>query len=355
MGSDDKLYVRDSDKAQIQVFEPTEFTGYLHEALYLFSKGRYQESKVPLTQVLTMNNLFDYANMAMGKALYKEEDYEGALRYARLSKDLDTYSDAFWEIRNNWLRRHLTVIVIMILLLVALNAVIRQLDKRRHVLDGPRAALSKLGEIRLIRQIRYVFYFMRHPIDGCYGIKREGRVSVLSANVLLACIMILYVVNKYFCVFLFKTVREGSYDVLSDLGLILVVLVLVVGCNYLMCTINDGEGKLKDIYCSFIYSFGPYIVLMPFIILLSHAVTYNEEFFVDFGKFIAITWVAVLIVIAVREINNYTVGETVKIILLTLFTILIVCLLAFILYVLWAQVFDFLQSVVREAVYRIGS
>ncbi len=355
VGSDDKLYVLDSDKAQIQVFEPTEFTGYLHEALYLFSKGRYQESKVPLTQVLTMNNLFDYANMAMGKALYKEEDYEGALRYARLSKDLDTYSDAFWEIRNNWLRRHLTVIVIMILLLVALNAVIRQLDKRRHVLDGPRAALSKLGEIRLIRQIRYVFYFMRHPIDGCYGIKREGRVSVLSANVLLACIMILYVVNKYFCGFLFKTVREGSYDVLSDLGLILVVLVLVVGCNYLMCTINDGEGKLKDIYCSFIYSFGPYIVLMPFIILLSHAVTYNEEFFVDFGKFIAITWVAVLIVIAIREINNYTVGETVKIILLTLFTILIVCLLAFILYVLWAQVFDFLQSVVREAVYRIGS
>ena len=68
-----------------------------------------------------------------------------------------------------------------------------------------------------------------------------------------------------------------------------------------------------------------------------------------------IVWVAVLIVISVREINNYTVGETVKILLLTLFTILIVCLLVFILYVLWAQVFDFLQSVVREAVYRIGS
>ena len=122
-----------------------------------------------------------------------------------------------------------------------------------------------------------------------------------------------------------------------------------------MCTINDGEGKLKDIYCSFVYSFGPYLVILPFVFLLSHIVTYNEEFFVSFGTLFMFVWVAVLIVISVREINNYTVGETVKIILLTLFTILIVCLLAFILYVLWAQVLDFVQSFVREVVYRIGS
>ncbi|MCR5476480.1 MAG: YIP1 family protein [Lachnospiraceae bacterium] len=355
VGTDDKIYVLDSDKAQIQVYEPTEFTDYLHQALYLFSKGRYEESKVPLTQVLGMNNLFDYANMAMGKALYKEENYEGALRYAKLSKDLDTYSDAFWEIRNNWLRRHLTAIVLICLGLWIAKIVIRRLDRKMHILDGARALGKKIGSIRLVQQLRYLFYFMRHPIDGCYGIKREGRVSVLSANILLVLVMIFYVINKYFCGFLFKTVREGTYDVLSDVGLILVAAVLVVGCNYLMCTINDGEGKLKDIYCAFVYSFGPYLVLMPFIFLLSHVVTYNEEFFVSFGKFVMFVWIAVLIVIAVREINNYTVGETVKIILLTLFTILIVCLLVFILYVLWAQVFDFLQSVVREAVYRIGS
>ena len=68
-----------------------------------------------------------------------------------------------------------------------------------------------------------------------------------------------------------------------------------------------------------------------------------------------VVWIAVLIVISIREINNYTVGETAKIIFLTMFTILIVCLIGFILYVLWAQVFDFLQSVVREVVYKIGS
>ena len=66
-------------------------------------------------------------------------------------------------------------------------------------------------------------------------------------------------------------------------------------------------------------------------------------------------WIAVLVFIAVKEINDYTVGETVKIILLTLFTILIVCLLAFIIYVLWSQVIDFLQQIPREVVYKIES
>ena len=136
--------------------------------------------------------------------------------------------------------------------------------------------------------------------------------------------------------------------------MVLIALILIVGCNYLMCTINEGEGKFRHIYCSFIYSFAPYLVFMPFIFALSHAVTYNEVFFVEFASLVMMVWIAVLVFLAVKEINNYTVKETFKIIFLTVFTIIIACLLAFIIYVLWAQVFDFLQSLIGEVVYRIG-
>lgn len=355
ISTDDKIYVLDSDKAQIQVYEPTEFTGYLHTALYLFSKGRYSESKEPLQQVLQMNNLFDYANMAMGKALYKEENYEEALKYSRLAKDFDGYSDSFWEIRNVWLKHNLTAIVILLIILFVLVKAVGLLDRKKHILDKPRAVLHRFGEYRLIKQLRYMFTFMRHPIDGCYGIKHEGRVSVLSANILLIITIVFYIINKYFCGFLLKNVREGSYDVVSDAGMIILGLLLIVGCNYLMCTINDGEGKLKHIYCSLIYSAGPYITLIPFVFLLSHVVTYNETFFVELAMMAMAVWIAVLAFISIKEINNYTVKETFKIIFLTVFTILIVCLLAFIIYVLWSQVFDFLQSLAGEVVYRIGS
>ena len=355
IGLDDKIYVLDSEKAQIQVFAPTEFTSYLHNALYLFSKGRYKESKEPLKKVLEMNNLFTYANMAMGKALYKEGDYKGALKYAKIAKDKEGYSDAFWEIRNIWLKKNLTWIAIVILLLAVTRRILKILDKRKHILDKPRAFFGRLKNHKFIKELLYMFYFVRHPIDGCYGIKREGRVSVFSANILLLIGTVFFVVSKYFSGFLVKTVREGSFDVVSDIGMIFIGLLLIVSCNYLMCTINDGEGRFKHIYCAFIYGFGPYLILSPVIFILSHAVSNNEVFFVNFGAFCMWVWIAVLMFIGVQEINNYTVLETIKIILLTVFTILIVSLLAFIIYVLWSQVFDFLQSIFGEAVYRIGS
>ena len=353
IGTDDKIYVLDSDKAQIQVYKPTEFTDHLHDALYLFSKGRYTESKEPLQQVLEMNNLFDYANMAMSKALYKEGDYEGALKYSKLAKDLDTYSDSFWEIRASWLKHNLTAVILIVLAIAIVWLVLKALDKKYGILRGPRGAVKRFKEKKLVSQLRYMFYFMRHPIEGCYGIKHYNSVSLLSSNILLVLIMIIFVINKYFCGFITKTVREGSYDIMSDIGMIVLALALVVGCNYLMCTINDGEGKLKEIYCSFIYGFGPYICFMPFIFLLSHVITDNERFFVDFGRLFMMAWIGVLVFIAVKEINDYSVGETVKIILLTLFTILIVCLLAFIIYVLWSQVIDFAQQIPREVVYKL--
>lgn len=351
----DKIYILDSDKAQIQVFEPTEFTRHLHEALYLFSKGRYTESKEPLSRVLRMNNLFDYANMAMGRALLQEEDYDEALRYAKLAKDYDGYSDAFWEIRNNWLKRNLVTVILLILGIWLVRKILKLADKKWGILKAPRAALKRFGGLKLVRELKYMFFFIRHPIDGCYGIKRQNQVSVASANVILFTGILFYIINKYFCGFLFKTVREGSYDILSDVGLLLIALVLVTGCNYLMCTINDGEGKLKDIYCSFIYSLTPYLLFMPVIFAVSHGVTYNEAFFVDFASLFMFVWIGILLFISIREINNYTVKETVKIIGLTAFTILIALLLAFIIYVLWAQVFDFIQSLFGEVVYKIGN
>ena len=352
IGSDDKIYVLDSDKAQIQVYESTEFVDYLHDALNLFSKGRYTESKEPLSQVLKMNNLFDYANMAMGKALYKEENYEEALKYSRLSKDLDGYSDSFWEIRNAWLKHNLTAIALILIALFIVIRLVKALDKKRGILNGPKEALKTFGERKLIKQIRYMFYFMRHPLEACYGVKHYGAVSVASSNVLLFIMIVFFIINKYFCGFLMKTVREGSFDIVSDIGMILIALLLVVGCNYLMCTINDGEGKLKEIYCSLIYSFAPFIVFMPFIFLLSHVLTNNEEFLISFGRLFMFSWIGVLVFISIKEINDYTVKETIKIIFLTLFTILIVCLLAFIIYVLWAQVIDFVQQIPREVVYK---
>ncbi len=351
----DNIYLLDSEKNQIQVYRPSEFTSLLHNALYLYSKGRYTESKEPLEQVLKMNSMFDYANKAMGRALFQEENYDLATDYARLAKDYPGYSDAFWEIRNNWLKRNIVNLIVSIILLYILIKVLKYFDKKKGIFNKPREIWKGFYNNKLFSNVMYAKYFMRHPSDGSYGIAREGRASFSAPSIILVIFIAEYVINKYLCGFLQKTIREGRYELVSDIGTIIVVIVGVTLCNYLVCTINEGEGTVKKIYTYFCYSLMPYVLLTPVSFVLSHVVTNNEAFLITLVQVVMYGWVIVLMILAIQGVNNYTARETFKIICLSIFTILIVALLIFIIYVLWAQVFEFISAIIGEVVYRLGN
>lgn len=348
---DDRIYLLDSDKKQIHIFEPTEFTNLLHESLYLFSKGQYTQSKEPLSKVLQMNSMFDYANQAMGHAYLQEENYEQALKYFRLAKSFEGYSDAFWEVRNIWIRNYLVAAVLAIAAVIVLIRGGKSLYRKKYA-DHP---ATQTGEHVLWGQLRYSLYFMRHPMDGCYGVKKEGKNSWWCANILLGTFILISILEKYCSGFLVKTVREGRYDLITDIGKVLVIFIGLTACNYLVVTINEGEGFFKDLYCAYAYCLTPYIVIKPFVILLSNVLTYNEVFLITFANIIVWTWVVILILLTLKEINNFTVGETAKALAITAFTVLILTLLVCIIYVLFSQVIDFVITVVREVVYRIGN
>lgn len=348
---DDRIYLLDSDKKQIHIFEPTEFTNLLHESLYLFSKGQYTQSKEPLSKVLQMNSMFDYANQAMGHAYLQEENYEQALKYFRLAKSFEGYSDAFWEVRNIWIRNYLVAAVLAIAVVIVLIRGGKSLYRKKYA-NRP---TTQTGEHILLGQLRYSLYFMRHPMDGCYGVKKEGKNSWWCANILLGTFILISILEKYCSGFLVKTVREGRYDLITDIGKVLVIFIGLTACNYLVVTIHEGEGFFKDLYCAYAYCLTPYIVIKPFVILLSNALTYNEVFLISFANIIVWTWVVLLILLTLKEINNFTVGETAKALAITAFTVLILTLLVCIIYVLFSQVIDFVITVVREVVYRIGN
>ena len=352
--ANDRLYTIDSNTGLIQIYEPTEFTDLLHEALQLYSVGQYTASKAPLEKVLQMNSLFDLANKAMGRACYQEEDYAEALRYARLAKDRSGYSDAFWEIRNNWLKQNLAPVLILTAAAVLPVFALRKLNRRYRFTTKPGEALRRIGDKRYLSDLRYGFFYMRHPIDGSYGIAREGRANWTAPCTILLLFVLETLCNKYLCGFLQKTVQDGRYEFVADVGAILLAVTAVTICNYLVCSINDGEGTLKGIFTYICYSLTPCVLLIPVCFLLSHVLTRNEEFLITLVRVLMISWSAVILVIGIREVNNYTAKETAKIILLTLFTVLILALILFILYILWAQVIEFVSAVTGEVSYRVS-
>ena len=347
--SQGRLYVLDRDKALVQRFAATDYAALVHQGLAMYQEGRYAESRAPWEQVLALNSMFDYAQMGLGRAYYKLEMYDEALAASRLGGDKAGYSDAYWEIRNLWLQDSILWIIGALIAL----AVLRRLWKRLRNTWKPAKALSgvmhRVGQVRLLREIRFMTYFLRNPADAFYGVKHEGKVSVLSATILYALVVVIYIVNKYACGFLFKTVQDGRYEVGMDLTLVLGgVALFLVACN-LICSIRDGEGTFRQMYCSLAYALGPYIMIKPMVFALSFVLTYNEAFIISLMNLTIVALCLMLIVMMVKSLQNYTFSETFAALLLTLFTMLMIVIALVIAAALVAQLWEFIAAVWKEA------
>ena len=346
------IYVLDANLNSIQVLKPTEFTDLVHQAFTLFQEGKYAESKAPWTEVLRMNSLFTYASTGLGEALYREDNYEEAMAAFRNGGYRQGYSDAWWEQRSNILHANMSTAICVAVGLAVVWAVIKKLDRKFGILNPLRFAREKIGSVRLVREVSWSTMMLRNPYDACYGIKREKRASWLSAFILLGAFFALSVANKYFSGFLFKTMPDGYYELLNDFLVTFGAFLLLTICCYLVCTINDGEARFKDIFISAAYALIPMIVFLPIKLVLTNVLTYNEQFFITLIDVVSIGWTALLIILMLMYQNDYTLKQTFKTIFLTLFCVLVVVALIVVLYMLISQLVDFIVSIYGEVVYR---
>jgi uncharacterized membrane protein (GlpM family) len=118
--------------------------------------------------------------------------------------------------------------------------------------------------------------------------------------------------------------------------------------NYLISTISDGEGRIKDVVIGTAYSLFPYVLFALPIALLTRVLSLNEAFIYSLGQNLIYVWVGLMLFIMVKEIHNYSFGETLKNVLLTIFTMGLFLLTGYILYVLFNQLFDFISAILQE-------
>lgn len=345
-----KLYVLDDTSCQIQIFEPTEFTNNVHTALDLYSQGKYLESKKPWEKVLLMNNLFDYAHKGMAEAYYMEGNYEKAMEEFRLSNNQYSFSEAFTEYRNQKIRDNITLVLIAFIAVIGSIFALLKIKKKKKVLAE---GTKEITRSNLKNQLLFIFDMPKNPFDANYGIKRENKVSTISATILYLLFVVIYIIDKYCRGYIFSGVTTGQFYVIKDIAVVIGIMALFILCHYLVCSITEGEASLKNIYCAVIYSLMPYIILRPFVIVLTHVLTVNEIFLINILNFLIYVGCAILLVIMINQQNNYKVGETVKCIFWTLFSIIVAIAVLFILYVMAKQTVGFVSEIWNEVTYNV--
>lgn len=352
VASNDDLYVVDDTAGSIQVFRKTEFTYNVHKALELYISGKYEESKGLWEEVLRYNSMFDLAHKGIGMAYYLERDYTKAMEKFEIANAKEQYSEAFWEARNIWIMNNITKLAIILVALFAVIIVVSKTNKKYHYLAVVSGPIKRFGEKPKVKSILMMFKFIRHPMDAVYYVRYDKKIKIYNALIVLALIVAIYLLSLVFTGFLFTDIVLEKTILLKELTKVILPIALFIVSNYLISSLMSGEGSFKSIAINTMGSLMPIVIVMPWIILISNALTLNEGFLYYFPLVVMFIWTGVLLFVVIKETHNYSVKKTIVNFLLTALMMFVLIIAIILLYLVFAQLFGFFVDLVKEVIFR---
>ena len=331
------------------MYETTSFAREVHEGVRLYIEGYYAEAMPYFEDILNFNGSLLMAYQGIADAYFKAGNYPSALDNYKYAEDRDGYSQAFWELRNVVLQRYLSSALMGLFGLSIVLQVFKRVDQRQHWTDPLRNWFRNLTRYKLIDDFVFMFRFIKQPADSFYYIKNNFRGSLKFAFLIYFWVIVVRVATLYVTAFVFNP-YVSTTDIWVENEIVITggLLILWNLANYLVSTISDGEGRVRDVIIGTAYSLFPYALFALPIALLSNLLTLNEVFLHTFSLNLMYVWMGIMLFIMVKEVHNYTFSETVRNVLITLFTMGLFVLTGYILYVLFTQLFDFVSAIAQE-------
>jgi hypothetical protein len=260
-----------------------------------------------------------------------------------------SYSEAYWEVRNKWLQANLGTILASLLGLFLLFTFGGRLFKKTKVYAFLKKEMKTFLSLRFISDLLLFLKVMRHPIDTFYDLKDKSKGSVISAIVVYLSffgIFIWYTLGKDF-IYQFLLVEDIDMNAIV-IGFFSLTLLFVL-CNYLVSSINDGEGGFIDLFKMMAYSFGPMMIGYIMIIGLSYIATNNEAFFLSTIEQVAMIWTGTNLFLGIQEVHNYETKAAFKSLVMTILFMVLIAVVLLIVILMTEQVYMFFEAIIKEA------
>lgn len=343
------IWAVDGIKGYIQSFKPTEYASMVYGAMNLYEEGHYEAAMEQWNLVLKQNQMSVLAHNGVGKAHLHAADYETALEHFKVANNKELYSQAFWEVRNKWLQNHLPTILFIFIGLCVFGKIVKALDKKRGRLRRITDAVKdRLVRLPVLKDFVYAFKTPVHPMNNYYEIRKNRQGSVLGATVIYVVFFILFMAYQTNKGFVYQTLKVEDMDIGSIVLGFLLILGLSIICNYLVTSINDGDGTFRQIYMIPAYGMLPVMVSLLLVTVVSYGMTQTEAFILTIIMLIGVTWSAITIFIGLQTVHDYSFVETVKSIIITIAFMAIAAIVAIILSIMWDSLYSFIKSFGKE-------
>lgn len=334
------LLVADMTTCSLTLFELTDFGKTMFEAQELYFDGRYTEARPLWEEVLKQDGNNQFAYRGLAKACFAEGDMKSAKTYAELGHEYAIYDSIHQEEITNFIKSHFALLFFVGLLVIAgIVVMLLVIQKRKE-------AFIKNEKLQCFASVMF------HPFVAFYDVKYRKRGSLKIAIGITALLFLSKVMFVTRSGFLFNTCDAYHYNVLFTLVETVGVLLLWTLVNWAICTVMSGKGRMKDIYIVSSYATMPLILSNALSLVLSHVMTLEGADVLNVLRIIALIYAFLLLVIGIMAIHEYDFKKFMFTSFVTLFGMILVVFVGFMIVILLQQFGNFLYSLYMEVVYR---
>jgi hypothetical protein len=227
--------------------------------------------------------------------------------------------------------------------------VLKRLDPGQVVKTAVGKGINTVMHAKYIDTVLFAFTVARHPLDSYYYLKKKQKGSLAGALVNFILFFAAYLIFQTSKGFIVQFAEVEDMDFTVIIGGFIGLYALFVICNYLVTSINDGEGDIIDIFKMVSYAMCPLSVTLLAVTVISHVMTENEIFLLMLMLVVGFAWSGVLLWLGLQEIHNYSFGNTFKSLVFTAAFMLIAIVVIFNMTILFSQFVQFVEAIVREA------
>lgn len=331
-----EVLVADSAENSITVFKITDFGKQVKQLIALTLAGDYEEAKDGWEAVLKMDNNFQPAYSGLARAYLGEGDYRAAMDLARKGYDRTTYAAAFEHQRKDFIDNHFAVLFALMILAAAGGIAFLVISTRK-----------KLVLVRN-RECRLMFNTLIHPSNSFTDIKEKHLGSV---GLSVASVVIFYIVTILQTLaggFLFSLYDASSFNSLWVFVQSVGFVALWIAANWMVCTLLEGKGKLKEILIVTCYSLWPLIIEKGIRLVLTNVLLPAEASFLKILDAIALLYFLFLMIIGLLRIHDFSMTKLIGTSVLSLLGVAAIVFLMIMIVILIQQFGGFIVTLISE-------
>ena len=343
----DIFMILDGVNNTITTYKRTEYGDALITALMHQNNREYDAAIDSWIEILKRNSNFDTAYIGIGQSLFRQGKYAEAIDYYESAYDTKNYSDAYKELRKEWISKYLFVLLAVVIVIIFLWS-----KFMKYVMKVNYKTSISVGKRTYKQEILYVFHLIFHPFDGFWDLKHEKRGSVRAGITIIAVAILTFYYKSIGQGYIMNPERKYS-TIFVQLAAVLAPFFLWAIANWCLTTLFDGEGSFKDIFIALSYSLAPLPLLIIPSTIISNVITDSETAIVNLLVAIAYIWVGILIFFGMMVTHDYSMSKNVLTTLGTIVGMAFIMFIAILFTTLLGKVVSFVTNIIDEINYRI--